>query len=240
MGDGDYNLRPCISFRGISSADLGLLVEQMPDVPVGARVYEKLTVAGRDGVLTLDTGRMAEVQLKCVVNCFGLTDADAARAWLSGHGRLILSDCPDRYYNAWVSAQSSSKRLRAAGGRNYDSVTVTFTAEPYAYDLRASDIDMTAAGTVVGVGTAFSEPLVRVYSVADGTLTLGDRSLAFTAPDEYVDIDMAAKLAYKGDAAKSSTITLSQAEWPRLEVGENAVSFTGATRIVISPRWRWI
>ena len=81
--------------------------------------------------------------------------------------------------------------------------------------------------------------MVRAYG--DGTLTINGITITISGSDTYTDIDCELQEAYKDtlSVSKNNTITLTSGEFFKLSSGDNAVSFTGMSKVIIIPRW-WI
>ena len=78
-------------------------------------------------------------------------------------------------------------------------------------------------------------PLIKAYGT--GTLTISGISVTVTTASEYTDIDSEIEEAYKGSTSCNMNIILSNGEFPKFQPGINTVSFTGFSRLEITPRW---
>lgn len=80
-----------------------------------------------------------------------------------------------------------------------------------------------------------SSPKIRVYG--QGTLYIGNTAITVGGSFPYVDIDTEiADCSYEGQNA-NQYVTFSGLELPKLEPGENYVTYTGFSDVEITPRW---
>ena len=79
---------------------------------------------------------------------------------------------------------------------------------------------------------------LTVTGTGAGTLTVGGRTVTIkNLPDGYVILDCEAQNAY-GAGGVNRNATISAPEFPALETGETAVSWTGSiTGVSVIPRW---
>lgn len=233
------------SFNGYRSTAFGVRLLSMPTRHHPGRKGEFVQIPGRNGALFQDEG--AYEQISIPVHCILPDDSniDAVSLWLSGDGDLVFGDEPERAYHARVVEDfSRSNRSQHLHGQEF---TITFDCDPFRYESNPADgIVVNTSGTfITNPGTAASAPLLYVAGTGDGTLMIGGNSLIFSGLTGHIYVDCDAKIAYTGAGTAVSPMVLANhlltGEWPEIEPGENAVTFTGGiTSVIITPRWRWL
>ena len=122
---------PYVIFKGVRSDELGVIVEQLPDIHRAQRNIQELTIPGRDGMLVRDLGGWTLNTATMRINCNGVP-LHTVYAWLSGEGWLTTSDEPDVkiYTYAWNSITDTRFRV---DGRCYDSLSINLRMDPFRY-----------------------------------------------------------------------------------------------------------
>lgn len=81
-----------------------------------------------------------------------------------------------------------------------------------------------------------SQPLIRVYG--SGVFTMDGVTVTIDTPGEYTDIDCELMDCYEGSTNRNANVTFSTYDFPKLQVGENAIEIvSGISGIEITPRW---
>ena len=216
-----------ITYNGKSSADFGVWVSGGGTFDAPAKDVETVSVPGRNGDLTIDNGRFVNIPVAYpafVSNRFQ-PRIDEFRGWLCsqvGYQRLEDTYHPDEYrLGVYKSGLNVSPTARNLAG----SFTLEFDCKPQRF-LKSGEIPMTfSASGVVRNPTNYA------------ALPLNGVSVAVTGCSSYVDIDCDIMEAYEGNASRNGTTTLQNGAFPKLSPGDNAVSFTGFSSVVITPRF---
>lgn len=232
------------SYAGRRNDELDVRMVSMPIRPHPARKGTLINVPGRDGKLYVDEHAYDRilVSVRCITG--SNENIDEVNAWLTGEGMLIFGDEPNRAYRARITKEfSRGNRTPRLRGQEF---TVVFDCEPYRYEAVPSrNIVLAKAEIINNPGTVNSKPIIRVNCTGSGTLMVGNDTLIFENVPEYVIVDCEAKIAYTGSGTVSDPMLLATqyvtGDWPEIEPGEQAVSFTGNIESVeIVPRWRWL
>jgi phage-related protein len=228
-------------FNGVSSAVYGVIVEQPPEIQIGAIRATTQKVIGSAKLLHfIESNEAVEpvnLTLECALVAPTANAIDGLCAWLRGGGRLVVPGDEGHYYNAWIKNQIDLKKiLRVRADRRF---SVSFEREGFRYRYpEAEAIEMTAAGQLANPGTAPAEPLIKLYGSGDVTLMVDSTSLLINDVDGYVMIDCAAQLVYKGDVNWGAKVTR-LGDWPRIAAAGSMLNWTGTvTKLEITPRWR--
>lgn len=100
-------------------------------------------------------------------------------------------------------------------------------------------MELTAPSRVLNNGTIYSQPILTIYGSGDITLTINGEDFPLYGVQESITIDSERMEVCKGMVNQNSKF--GGAAFPRLEVGENTVSWTGnVTKVEIQPKWRWL
>lgn len=237
---------PYIIFNGISSEDLGFVVEQLPDTPRPKRNYEDHDIPGRDGGLIADLGGYEAYTAKIKLNAFGHPLSDVY-GWLRGEGWLTTSDDPE--YMRWVAFfdQIEDSRFRAMG-RCYDSLTIPGRFQPCKHLVKQDVLELAEAQVFSGQGTEPASPVIEITGTGSINLMVNESTVLIDNLSGTLTIDCDARTAYTVDAQGQKVfagrlVTLLDG-WPTLlPEGEvhNRVNWSGDVSLVkITPWWRWL
>lgn len=232
-----------LSFAGVRSEAAGVRVLRLPAPPAAAPRGALVEIPGRDGALWQADGGSATVEFKALMKLNAGTTREAVAAWLAGEGRLILSDCPERYYRARILREVAFHRDAYEPGSW--SAEAAFTCEPFQYLAGEPALEFEDAAVFPGQGTVFSRPAITVYGSGEINLMVNGATVLLTDVEEPITVDCEIMMGLVNGANASGKLTLlggADDEWPRLlpEGGTNLISWTGdVSRAVVQPRWRW-
>lgn len=226
-------------FKGVRSDAMGVMMIARPQREQPSANGENRQVAGRSGRIWLGDGSYdnGSAEVTCVVPD---GDMDAVLAWLTGSGWLRFSDEPDRAYQAraikGIARTQPMTRLAA------QKFTVQFDCQPFRYAYpEPADVVLTAAGYVTNPGTAAAQPKIRIEGSGDISVSIGGYWMAFEGVTDGVVVDCALMDVLNLSETQLMNGCAEMDEFPTLQPGANYVSWTGdVTRIVISPRWRYV
>lgn len=196
-------------------------------------------IPGRNGALVYSNGRWRnfEMTVTAYIPKGMQTNVDGLRGYLSSHYgkyyRYEESTKPDEFRLARYTGPfslSASDRVGAV----FD---LAFDCKPQRF-LKSGEAPMilTAAGKIYNPTLYPAKPLVRCYG-SGGTVTVNGTPVTVTGCNAYADIDCELMEVYEDTASRNGTTVLVNGEFPRLDPGENAVGFTGWSRMEIIPRW---
>lgn len=225
------------TFKGIDSRQMGVIVTAMPETVRPERRVESITIAGRHGSLHTDEGvyESYDRTMECAIKKRAKLDEIAA--WLVGSGEMIFSTEPDKVYKVMIANKISIAQMM----RTFQKFMVTMDTQPFKYSVNAygDTLELTTPTKIKGSGTVYSEPIITVYGSGDITLKINDADYPLYNVEESITIDSEMMEVFKGDANQNSKY--GGEAFPRLEVGENTVSWTGSVeKVVIEPKWRWL
>lgn len=224
-------------FKGKNSKDFGILISSAPQRTKPERRVEHITIPGRSGELTQDEDTYEPYTISMQCSTRGNDHLDEIVAWLNGAGELILSTEPDKVYQVAIYNKISISDVIYL----YNSFLIQFRVQPFKYNVNAFNDkkELTAPTKIKSRGTVYSEPIITVYGSGDITLTINDKDFPLYGVDGSITIDSEMMEVFKGTENQNGKF--GGEGFPRLEVGENTVSWTGnVEKVVIEPRWRWL
>ena len=227
-------------FRGVSTQSLtGVEISVMPSHKKASMRHTEYYVKGRDGALHVDEGFANFDLLVTLV----LIDASAStrqlvNAWADGTGKLITSDDLTKAYKASVKKEIQWSRVRGNTGY-YDTARITFNCEPFMYEATDSVTTITQSGdqTMINPGTDITYPTIVVEGSGDVTFTIAGQSVTIgnMAANTPVTLDCENGYVYTPSGALTMT-----GDFPTMPVGTFTVNKGNATKLTITPHWRWV
>lgn len=227
---------PYFIYNGIDSRMMGVIVTAMPPTVRAAQRVESVKVPGRSGSLHETDGAYDNYTktMECAIK--NRKKIDEIAAWLTGSGEIIFSSEPDKVYRVTISNTISIAQMM----RTFQKFQVSFDTYPFKYSVNAFDeaLTLTKAAVVLGKGTVYSQPVITVYGSGSVTLTINGKAYPLSNVDGYVTINSEIEECYKGTLNRNGIFYTD--EFPRLEPGENNISWTGnVSKVEIQPNWRW-
>lgn len=225
-------MEPFLIFKGINTLDLGIeMKEAISKSPAPPR-YENITIPGRSGTLTVWDGKAYDVVSAIAdFTVKDLSRVDDICSLFSGSGDLISSAEFDKRYIARVKTPSNFSRII----RQWHSFSVEFELQPFAYESNPQTATFTEAGTIYNTGTYEAQPTIKVYGSGNATVTVNGKSFTVQGISASAIIDCENMMAYEGQ-----TLLVTAGEFPVFPIGKNTISFSGATKVEITPNLRWL
>lgn len=237
-----------VTFNGVTSESLGLIVQFVPSYEFPEREYQAVNIPGRNGDLVLDKGSYRNVErtysfAKIFQN--GETfigQANKIVAWLNsakGYARLQDTYEPEYYRMAYFNNPGTLSNF-------YDTATlldVTFVCKPERWRIDGEEFVTKASGEKITNPTDYdSNPVIKVNVNANTTATvaIGDYSMTI-GPFEsatQITIDCENKECYSGNTLLNSKVSLSNGKFPVLPgKAETTITLTNVSSFQIQPRW---
>lgn len=224
-------------FNGVDSRQMGIRVTAMPPTVRPARRVDSITIAGRNGSLHTDEGAYDSYSRSMECAVINRERIDEIAAWLVGTGEMIFSTESDKVYRVMISNKIDISAMM----KTFQKFRVTMDTQPFKYSVNAFNdaLELTAPKKIKGKGTVYAEPIITVYGTGDITLKINDKDIPLYAVDGSITIDSEMMEVFKGNTNQNSKY--GAVEFPRLEVGENNISWTGdVEKVEIHPKWRWL
>lgn len=229
-----------VVFNGVSDADIGVFMEELPSFARGKRITKGDTLPGRHGRTVYDQGGYDTYTTTMKVNCNGRSRNDVF-GWLSGEGWLTTSDEPELM--AWVDfyPQQKNKRFNCQGC--YDTLTISMTVYPMRRLVDEEPMTFSEAALFDGKGVEKTDPVICINGAGDVDLMINDCAVVLTGLTQPLYLDCDAGIAYvetngvKEFAGEKVTLVNG---WPTLLIGENMINWSGTVAsVIIQPNWRF-
>jgi phage-related protein len=205
------------------------------------RDTEQIHVPGRSGDLIFDNGcyKNQTIPYNCFIPANFPYNFEELRNFLlsdPGYHRLEDTRHPREYRMAEVKGPINPNTGVDNQSGTFD---IVFNMKPQRWLLEGElPITFTSSGaSIVNPTRHESKPLIRAYG--NGTLTIGSKTVTIAGVSEsYIDIDCETEDAFYNTAAnnRNSKVTCS-GDFPRLAPGSTGITFSGITKVIITPRW---
>ena len=216
-----------------SYLDFQIVINQLPPAILAERNVDEIEIQGRDGSLNIDYGTYKPIIFTLACTLLDETKIGQVKEWLTGFENLIFSWQGDKYYKAkMINKIDISQSMSDLG-----EFPLLFKCQPHAYSLGNEIITLKATGTIYNSGSDIALPIIKLFGTGSLTLTINGITVNLTNVVDYVTIDSNLQESFKDLAYKNQYMT---GLFPILEKGNNIISFTGATKIEITPNFRYI
>lgn len=225
-------------FGDHNSSEFGLHISGGGTFNAPSRDIETIEIPGRNGSLLIDKGRFFDITVEypAFITRDFIDNARSARLWLLSHsGYQRLEDTYDPYF---------FRMARFSGPLDFDTkflnwtaeCTLSFVAKPQRWLKDGEKTITLESGDTLYNAYYPALPLITVYGNGPGTLMIGNYTVTVNSLDQSLVIDCDTQNAYKGTLNKNSTISANP--FPKLESGDNVISWSGGiTGVEIVPRW---
>ena len=230
-------MRDYLVFDGINSKDYNIYIANKNQFDAPARDVKEYDIPGMNGSLTIDNGRFFNLKQDYLMYIrHDVTKyVPAFRGLLlksSGYRKLQDSFNPDEFYYARFDGGFKIERSDRDGAE----IKLSFDRKPQRYLVSGSKpVEVTTGSSLLNPTQYAAKPLIRAYGT--GTLTVNGVSITITTANVYTDINCEIQDAYKGSTNCNGNITLTNGEFPTLSPGSNTITFSGLTKLEITPNW---
>lgn len=229
-----------LTFAGKSSQDFGIRISGEATFNSPERKFQQIKVAGRNGALIIDEDAFDNIAV--TYPAYIIKDMPARiREFtnymnsFAGYQKLEDTYAPDVFrlaqYKGGLEVKSSGYMNRQG---EFD---IEFNCKPQRF-LKSGEMPQTftANGAFYNRTNYASQPFLRVYGNAAGTVSIGNYIITISQINEYVDIDCELMDAFKGATNCNANVSFN-ADEVKLASGTNGISFTGGiTSVIIKPR----
>lgn len=220
-------------FKEKISDDFGILISKLPPITKPKKKIETVEIDGLDGDITIDNG-YAAYDKQIEVTFLQKPDVDKLNDWLSGKGQLVLSNEPDKYYDAEVLDVVEVKRTMT-----FYTATISFHVQPYKHRNRKIVFKGQDSVTVDNEGFVESLPVIKITGSGEVEVKIDNVTICkVDIDDEYIILDSEKQEAYKETTLKNRQMS---GEFVKLPRGKTTITTTGTvTAIEVEARSRWI
>lgn len=234
-------------WNGIDSRAMGVIMRGPAPIVRPEERVKHIEIPGRSGDLTETEGQDEDDKIyNSYIQTIGISVRGGYRVrevykWLRGSGFVTFSGEPDRKQAARIIGAVTLTKV----SRNLDNWAgeCQFYCQPLKQLLTDSTVQITSSGSAVqNSGDVKSRP--RIKATASGTsmvITAGGNSLAIinltSGQDYYID----SEIMEVTNADRSALLTKdSVGDFPRLKPGNNTVTGSGWSKLVIDRRERFL
>ena len=220
-----------IEYNGSTCEDHWCFLNDYPEFSGGSKQYNTYAVPGMDGELVGKNDYLSNLQINCTFSIISkafMNNVRDIRSWLSGTGKLIISDSPDIFYKVWKTEYGDIAREI----RKFGTFTVSFVCTPFEF-LKDGQ---TSVSTITFNPADKAKPIYTITGEGLCTLTVNGYEFTANVGQEAV-IDSERKLSYKSDGQSINTDVTGDYEKLWLPHGENSVAVSSGFLLSVVPQW---
>lgn len=226
------------TYAGRASSEFGITAYDKETFTGPSRVYDPLTIPGKNGTVLIDSKRYNNVQMvySCIIPEYAETRFDSFKQFLLskvGYNRLTDSIHPGEFYEAAVMSDLTPTFDRARGACKF---TVTFNRKPQRFlDTGTQSSTFSSSGSLYNPTSFPSRPLIRIYGT--GYCTINGTRITIESNPYYIDVDCDIMECYYGTYVENDRVVLDKNDYPTLSPGYNTISVNTVSQVIITPRW---
>lgn len=225
---------------GVPSTDFGVYTTDAGVYDAPERRVKFVDVPGRNGSLVYDEDSFDNIDVRypAIIRDDYKNNFAALRAFLlsrKGYVRIEDTFNPLEYR---LGVYHEAIEPKTTVGYKMGSFEIIFNCKPQRF-LKIGDMETTiprSPSMMVNPTRYKAKPLIRCYG-RSGTVKINGISVSVTGCSSYVNLDCDIMESYEGSASRNSTTTLTNGLFPVLDPGENTITFSGFSSVVITPRF---
>ena len=215
----------------------GVVVGKMPSHKKAAMRYTEYYVKGRDGALHVNEGLSNfDLTVNLVLLDKVATTRQIVNAWADGTGKLITSDDLTKAYKATIEQEVVWSRVQGNTGF-FDTARITFNCQPFMYEAVDSVYEYTQTDTILNLGTEEAYPKIVVEGSGDVSFSVAGKIVTLNGMTSGVPITLDCENGYVWAESGSFTMV---GDFPTIPIGTSNINIGNATKLTITPYWRWI
>ena len=233
-------MRHYLVIDGKSTKDFGVYLSGDGTFKAPEKNVEEFTIPGRNGTFHYsvpDTYKNVKVPYDCFIFKDFKRNVAAFRSFLlsrNGYVRIEDTHHPDEFRMGIYHEEFAPEVFVDLTAAQF---TLNFDCKPARW-LKSGrrPITLTGSKTIVNQTNFTAKPLIKVYG-SSGSVTISGVKISLSDVSPSAEID--SEIMETIPSSLNSKTVLDNGEFPVLKPGENSVSFTGFSKIEITPRW-WI
>ena len=219
-------------FNNINSNELGIIVKNMPLIPLAEKDIESIKISGKNGNLHIDNGTYNSINytIDCVIS--DISKIDNIKKAFNGTSKLILSKYNDRYFEATIKNQISfDKYLNVL-----QEFPLQFELQPISYSNELEEIRISSDINNLDIGgNTITNPIILV----DGTGTFTINNVSVEILESGITIDCELMNCTKNNLNANDKVILDK--FPTLNPTDNVIAIeSGINNIELKYRKRWL
>ena len=205
----------------VSSMELGSIVAK-PSIPRAKRVIKHISIEGRDGTLTEDTGAYNNIEIslqlinfkenileKEVLSLLDGSGGELKLSWLQGNFKV-------KEVNQFLITEETPGVFK---------IDLTFICEPYRYSEHVDTVNiLTKESKINVIGNATADHITTIYGDGDISLLINDKQINFKNVEGFITINTAKLICYKDTTSTNNKMV---GDFIKLSPGKNTISWIG-------------
>ena len=229
------------NFRGKNSfSDYGVYISKRPSIPSPKRRITNVVIPGKSSSLRFDENTYDDITIavECSIKDEVLPDKiDEIKEWLLSYGEsdLIFSNQDNKKYIAQVVNAIDFIQVL----KYISKFVIVFNCRPFKYESESTTIEMIAEGSITNPGSIYSEPIIKIFGSGDINVTINSEIIKLKEVTDHIILDTVQQNCY--NETIDNLNNKMNGEFPKFEVGENNISWTGSvSKVEVIPNWRWL
>lgn len=238
-----------IIFNGKNSKDLGIIVEEVPNLSRPQRKFAEYSVPGRSGTIIEQYDAYENIDKSYNIwftdyfykNLYSPVKAREIAEWLyTSNGYMTLEDDfePEYFRLAYFNGPLDIANLM----QKYGKATINFNCRPERY-LKSGEKWLNDPSVIKNPFAFSAKPLIKVEGQGNITVTIQGQTFVLTDITDYVYIDCETMDCYRQETENMNSHF--SGDFPVLKPGDNSISITtssnnnsfGNSNIKIKPRF---
>ena len=230
-------MRHWLLIDGKPTKDFGVYLSGNGTFKAPEKEVEEFTIPGRNGSFHYKNTRYKNVKIayKGFIYQNFRRNVAAFRSYLlsrSGYFRLEDTHNPGEFRLATYHEEFNPDVFADLTAAQF---TINFDCKPERYLLSGErEVEFTANGKLINPTYFDAKPLITCYG-SSGTVNIAGVRVSVTNVTTSCQLDCEEKETIP--VSLNDKTTLTDGDYPVLKPGENTISFTGFTKVVIKPRW---
>ena len=225
------------NFLDKNSNDFDIVVEKYPEFYIPVKSFDKVSIAGNDKAEYRE-GIYEPIILsfECYLKDRSPQKIREISKWLNSksEGKLIIGNDPNFYYNARIINAIPINKVINLFGR----FVIQFECEPFVYSLEEEVITITTNTEIENKGITVSKPIYKVYGNGEAKIKVNGSEVTLYGVGNYIEIDTELMECYKDNISLNTSMSGNYSSlWLNEDI--NNIEFTGASKIEITPKWRY-
>lgn len=224
-----------ITYNNLKPSNFNAWLATIPIITPSSITRTRQSVPRMDGELLLDDESYNDAYVDFIIHARRddlVAKMRQIKKWLSGTGRLVISDAPDAFYEVKQVTFSSYIKKDETYGR----LAVKMEVYPYEF-LNTGETYITSPSSISNDAEE-SKPLYTITGTGDGVLSVNGHTMSFSlgSSSSELNIDTRRKVAYNGSGTGKDGAINGDYEGLYLKPGNNVISCTAGT-LKVKPRW---
>ena len=220
-----------IEFNNATAKDYGVFLYDYAKFSGAEKSYQTTAVSGRLGELVGEDDYKSNLTIECtfgIISRAFMSRVSTIKHWLSGVGKLVISDHQDVFYKVWKIEYGDIDREI----RKFGQFTASFVCTPYQFLKDGQQ----AVDAITYNPYDLCRPIYTVTGSGAFTLTVNGKEMTGTANPTIV-IDSERMIAYNQENVNQSNLLSGDYEDLYIPNGDVAISVSSGFQLQIVPQW---